>query len=131
MGALFVVGWFLMPRPSWDDDEYAKWFVFGVFHFGFRWLPDFLFVLLIAFSLERRRSSRRLYILCAWALVTAGVFWLDVIHPVSPPGSPFEHSLWLRASLDLFAFSWLFVLLIALWICLWLEGRIATRIRKD
>ena len=50
MVALFVVGWFLMPRPSWDDDEYAKWFAFGVFHFGFHWLPDFLFALLIAFA---------------------------------------------------------------------------------
>ncbi len=129
--ALFIFGWFLMPRPSWDDDEYAKWFTVGMLHFGIHWFPDFLVVLLIVFSLERRRGAPRLYILCVWVLITAGTVWRIVIRAVSPPGSPYEQSLWLRASLDLFALRWLFLLLAALWLSLWLEERITTRLRRE
>jgi len=48
------------------DDEYFKWFIFGMLAFGPRWFLDFLVVLLVGFSLERRRGLRRLYVLCVW-----------------------------------------------------------------
>ena len=74
---------------------------------------------------------RRLYILCVWALITAGAVWLNVLRPTIPPSSPYEHSLRLRASVHLFAFPWFFALLVALWIALWFEERFATRFRKE
>ena len=129
--ALVAFAWLLIPRPAWDDDEYVKWLIFGMLAFGVRWFLDFLVVLLIAFSLERRGGPRRLYILCAWALITAGAVWLNVLRPPIPTSSPYEHFLWLRASVHLFAFPWLFALLVALWIALWSEERIATRFRKE
>src|SRR5467141_4040115 len=113
------------------DDEYFKWFIFGMLAFGPRWFLDFLDVLLVGFSLERRRGLRRLYVLCVWALITAGAVWLNVLRPTIPPSSPYEHSLRLRASVHLFAFPWFFALLVALWIALWFEERFATRFRKE
>jgi hypothetical protein len=129
--ALVAFAWFFIPRLAWGDDEYFKWFIFGMLAFGPRWFLDFLVVLLVGFSLERRRGLRRLYILCVWALITAGAVWLNVLRPTIPPSSPYEHSLRLRASVHLFAFPWLFALLVALWIALWLEERFATRFRKE
>ena len=128
---LVAFAWLFIPRPAWDDDEYVKWFIFGMLAFGVRWFLDFLVFLLIAFSLERRRGLPRLYILCVWTLITAGAVWLNVLTPPLPASSSFEHSLMLRARVHLFAFPWLFALLVALWIALWLEARIATRFRKE
>src|SRR2546430_428275 len=96
--ALVAFAWLFIPRPAWGDDEYFKWFIFGMLAFGPRWFLDFLVVLLVGFSLERRRGLRRLYILCVWALITAGAVWLNVLRPTIPPCSPYEHSLRLRAS---------------------------------
>ncbi|OLC97995.1 MAG: hypothetical protein DMG35_15260 [Acidobacteria bacterium] len=124
--AFVAFAWFFIPRPAWDDDEYVKWFIFGMLAFGPRWFLDFLVVLVIAFSLERRRGLHRLYILCVWALITAGAVWLNVLRPPIPPSTSFQHSLQLQARLHLFAFPWLFGLLVALWIALWAEKKIAT-----
>ena len=129
--ALVAFAWLFIPRPAWGDDEYFKWFIFGMLAFGPRWFLDFLVVLLVGFSLERRRGLRRLYILCVWALITAGAVWLNVLRPTIPPCSPYEHSLRLRASVHLFAFPWFFALLVALWIALWFEEGFATRFRKE
>jgi hypothetical protein len=125
--ALLTFAWFLIPRPAWDDDEYVKWLIFGMLAFGLSWFVDFLVVLLIAFSLERRRGLSRLCILGVWTLIVAGAVWLNVIRPHIPPSTPYERSLQLRASLLVFAFPWFFRLLVALWIALWVEEKIASR----
>lgn len=125
---LFAVIWFLVPRPPWDDEEYAKWLMAGMIAFGLPWLLDFLVVLPIAFSLERRWGLARLRILGVWALVVTGAAWFNVIHPkIWENATPFDRLMWRRTLLHVFAFPWLFSLLIALWIALWLERKIASR----
>jgi len=118
--ALVAFAGLFIPRPAWGDDEYFKWFIFGMLAFGARW-----------FFAREEKGLRRLYILCVWALITAGAVWLNVLRPTIPPSSPYEHSLRLRASVHLFAFPWFFALLVALWIALWFEERFATRFRKE
>jgi hypothetical protein len=95
--------------------------------FGVPWFLDFLVVLLIVLSLERRRGLRRLYILCVWAMITLGAVWLNVVRPSIPASSPYMHSLRIQVRLLQFAFPWFFALLVALWISLWVEEKIASR----
>src|SRR5438445_3756085 len=112
--AFVAFAWFFIPRPAWDDDEYVKWFIFGMLAFGPRWFLDFLVVLVIAFSLERRRGLHRLYILCVWALITAGAVLLNVLRAPIHPSSSFQISLQLQAPIHVFAFPSLFGLIVAL-----------------
>lgn len=123
---LCAAAW-LLPRPASDDEEYWKWFIFGALAFGLRWFLDWLVVLLIALSLERRRGRPRLWILGVWTLIAFGAVWLEVIRPVMSFYPSREYREWLRVSLHLLAFPWLFGLLIALWVALWVEKQITTR----
>jgi H+/gluconate symporter-like permease len=126
--ALFPVIWFLVPRPPSGDEEYTEWLILGMLALGLRWFLDFLLVLPIAFSLEKRSGLTRLCILGAWTLVVAAAAWFDVIRPqIWDNATPFDRSEWRRTLLHIFAFPRLFGLLIALCIALWLEKRIATR----
>jgi len=124
--ALFAGASFI-PRPAADDEEYLKWFIFGLLAFGVRWFLDWLLVLPIAFSLARRRGLPRLWILGFWTLVAVVAAWLTVIRPVTSLYPASEYMDWLPVGLRLFAFPWLFVLLVTLWIALWLEEKIGTR----
>jgi len=99
----------------------------GLLAFGVRWFLDWLLVLPIAFSLARRRGLPRLWILGFWTLVALVAAWLTVIRPVTSLYPASEYMDWLPVSLRLFAFPWLFVLLVTLWIALWLEEKIGTR----
>jgi len=65
------------------------------------------------------------------ALVAFAWFFIPRPAWVTPPSSPYEHSLRLRASVHFFAFHWFFALLVALWIALWLEEGFATRFSEE
>lgn len=121
---VIAVEWTFVVRPSADDDEYARWLFFSMLGVGMPWLFDSIVVLLIAFSLERQKRRRRLWIAGIWTLIVACVAWIQFQPVLRPPAIDMA---WLGERLEVFAYPWLFGLLIALWITLWLEKTIADR----
>jgi hypothetical protein len=119
------VEWIFAIRPP-RDDEYAKWLFLSLLDTGMPWIPGSIMVLLIASSLERRRRSRRLWIAGTWMLITACVAWVH-LHPVPRPAVFVKESWFIQYRVGVFAYPWLFGLLIALWTALSVEKKIADR----
>jgi len=123
--ALLVIGveWAIAVRPP-HDDEYGKWLFASLLVTGMPWVFDSLPVLLIAFSLERRKRPRRFWITGIWSLIVACVAWVHLQPVFRPPAIDITE---VRLRLQEFAYPRLFVLLIVLWIVLWLEKKLADR----
>jgi hypothetical protein len=121
---VIAVAWIFVVRPSADDGESASRVFSSILDVGMPWLFDTVAVLLIAFSLERRKRRRRLWIAGIWTLLVACVAWIQFQPVLRPPTIDMG---WLRERLQVFAYPWLFVLLLALWIAFWLEKRVADR----
>jgi hypothetical protein len=120
--------WFIFqPAASESADEYKKWLIVRLLHFGLPWFLDLLVVLAIAFSLERTRGGRRLWILAGWTIVTAALVWSVVFRSASaePAYGYTTYWKWVTAGLLDFSFPCLFSLLVALWVALWLNSRLA------
>jgi hypothetical protein len=121
---VIAVEWIFVVRPSAGDGESASQVFASIVDVGMPWLFDTVAVLLIAFSLERRKRRRRLWIAAIWTLIVACVAWIQFQPVLRPPDIDMG---WLRERLQVFAYPWLFVLLLALWIAFWLEKRVADR----
>ena len=120
---LFVIGYvsIFYIRPP-HDDEYAKWLFASLLGTAMPWILCSIPVLLIVFSLETRKRPRRQWITTVWTAIVACVAWIQ-FHPIFQFPSIDMSSL--GGQVDEFAYPWLFWLLIALWIALCLEKKIA------
>jgi hypothetical protein len=121
---VIAVEWIFVVRPSVGDGEHGREVFSSMLDFGMPWLFDSIVVLLIVFSLEGRKRRRRLWIAGIWTLIVACVAWIQSRPAFQPPAIDMA---WLRERLQVFAYPWLFLFLLALWIALWLEKRFADR----
>ena len=94
---------FLAPLPARDEDEYWRWLLFGTVPFAMPVIINFIIILLIILSLEKRMTRARVWILSLWTLGLVGPAWVVV------------RNLWL------FAFP-LFALLLLLCLALGIEA---------
>lgn len=119
---IILVGvlWLLVPRPATDDDEYWKWFLFGTVFSAIRLVIDLIIILVIMFSLERRITRARIWILSLWTLGLAGPALFVAVREglkVDPIwGRSIKDTLWV------FAYPYLFALLLMLLLALWIEA---------
>jgi hypothetical protein len=126
---LMVTVWFLIPRPSGEDDEYTKWFVVSVMMDGVPWFLNLSVAVLVALSLEQRFGRSRGWILAAWSAALAGLVWLHVFRPASfgPFNAHATYGSWLVIGFEVFAIQYLFPMLVGLSIVLWRERKISER----
>ena len=122
-----ILAWCFIFQPASSEpaDEYVKWLSVRLLHFGLPWFLDLLAVLAIAFSLERTKGGRGLWILAAWTIITAVLVW-DVVFrsaSIEPVYGYTTYWKWVSAGFLDFVFPALFGLLIALWAALWLDSR--------
>jgi len=73
--------WLLAPLPPRDEDEYWRWFLFGTLLFAIPIVVNFIIILLIIISLEKRMTRARVWILSLWALGLVGPAWVVVRDP--------------------------------------------------
>jgi hypothetical protein len=122
---LFVIGfvWIFYVRPP-HDDEYEKWLFVSLLGTAMPWIFCSIPVLLIVFSLETRKRPRRVWITTIWTAIVACVAWVQLQPIFQSPAIDIGSRSW---RVDVFAYPWLFGLLIALWIALWLEKKLVDR----
>jgi len=123
---LISIEWFFAIRPP-RDGEYSKWLFLSLLDTGMPWIPSSVVILLIASSLEKEKRRSRLWIAGIWMLITGCVAWVR-LHSVPRPAVFIKESWFIEYRVSIFAYPWLFGLLVALSISLWVEKRIAGRL---
>jgi hypothetical protein len=112
--------WLLVSRPAADEEEYWKWFLFGPVLLAIPLIIDMILVLVIMFSLERRMTRARVWILSLWTFGLAG----PALSVALWEGLKFD-SIWERALKDalwVFSYPYMFALLLVLLLALWIEA---------
>lgn len=112
--------WALVPRPATDDSEYWRWFLFGTVFLAIRIIIDLLIILIICISLAERLTRARIWILSLWTLGLAGPALLVACEEGLKVDPVWARSL--KDSLWVFAYPYLFGLLLVLLLALWLEA---------
>jgi|HubBroStandDraft_2_1064218.scaffolds.fasta_scaffold21882_2 hypothetical protein len=125
---IILVGvlWLFASRPATDDDEYWKWFLFGTVLSSIRLVIDLIILLVIAFSLERRVTRARVWILSLWTLGLAGPAWLVALREGLKVDPIWGRSV--RDTIWVFAYPYLFALLLMLLVALWIEALAGSRL---
>jgi hypothetical protein len=111
---------FIAPLPARDEEEYWRWFLFGTTLFAIPVVVNFIIILLIIFTLEKRMTRARVWILSLWTL-GLGVPALFVAVREGLKVDP----IWARSIKDtlwVFAYPYLFALLLMLLLALWIEA---------